>query len=114
VDYDLVYRLGVMLLDLDDPSILLYRSPNPVLEPANEWELGRDDQSWVNNVVFTCGAIAREGTKEVLDDEDEIIVYYGAADSVICAATARIAELIPEQYRQGATFAPKSRGDIQR
>jgi len=99
VDHAHVYRLGVMLLDLADPSILLYRSPNPILEPRERYEVGEAGKCWVPNVVFTCGAVPREDNKEILDAEDEVLVYYGAADSVISVATARIAELIPEEFR---------------
>jgi predicted GH43/DUF377 family glycosyl hydrolase len=99
VDYAHFYRLGVMLLDLDNPAKLLYRSPNFILEPEDECELGTDERSWVRCVVFTCGAVPRDGEKGILDADDELIVYYGAADSVICAATARIGDLIPESLR---------------
>jgi len=47
-------------------------------------------------VVFTCGAVSM-ADKEILDDNDEIIVYYGAADTVIAAATAKVSELIPRE-----------------
>ncbi|MFO8100665.1 MAG: glycosidase [Dehalococcoidia bacterium] len=97
VDYARVYRLGIMLLDLEDPSKLLYRSPNPVLEPATEMELGHK-KSWVSNVVFTCGAVPSGEVKEIFSAEDELILYYGAADSTICAATATIGSLIPAEY----------------
>jgi predicted GH43/DUF377 family glycosyl hydrolase len=99
VDYAHIYRLGVMLLDSDNPAKLLYRSPNFILEPEDEWELGQDKQSWVPRVVYTCGAVPRDGEKDILDEDDELIVYYGAADSVISAATARIGDLIPDRCR---------------
>ena len=98
VDYDHVYRLGVMLLDLDDPARLIYRSPNFVLEPGTQWELGKDSSSWVPNVVFTCGALPRDGIS-FLDADDDLIVYYGASDTVMSAATAKIGDLIPEEFR---------------
>ncbi|MBM3132240.1 MAG: glycosidase [Chloroflexi bacterium] len=100
VDHNLVYRLGVMVLDLEDPARLIYRSPNFVLEPETEWEMGGDDASWVPNVVFTCGAIPRGKDKETLDADDELIVYYGASDTVIAVATARVGDLIPEAARR--------------
>lgn len=99
VDKSTIYRLGVMLLDLHDPMKLLYRSPNFVLEPETTWELGGDDASWVPNVVFTCGAIPRDAEKPVLDANDEVIVYYGAADTVIAIASATVGDLIPEAVR---------------
>jgi predicted GH43/DUF377 family glycosyl hydrolase len=105
VDYAHIYRLGVMLLDLENPTKLLYRSPNFILEPEDEWELGKVERSWVPGVVYTCGAVPRDGEKGILDADDELIVYYGAADSVICAASARIGDLIPERFRW--TIAPE-------
>ena len=99
VDYDHVYRLGVMLLDLADPSKLKYRSPNFILEPEAQWELGKDDTSWVPNVVFTCGALPLADHIFFLSAEDEIIVYYGSADTVMSAATTKVGDLIPKEFR---------------
>ena len=75
VDQGRVYRLGVALLDLDDPSRVINRPVEPNLEPEEPWELVGD----VPNVVFTCG------TAELGDD---YLVYYGGADRVIALATA--------------------------
>ena len=97
VDYRYVYRLGVILVDLLDPHKVLYRSPNAVLEPEKDFELG-DSGAWVPNVVFTCGAVGSVD-KAVLDDNDEILVYYGAADTSIGMAKATVADLIPKKYR---------------
>jgi predicted GH43/DUF377 family glycosyl hydrolase len=96
VDYERSYRLGVLVTDLNDPSRMLYRSPNPVLEPEAEYEIGEADSRdyWVPHVVFTCGAVPALD-KEILDIEDEIIVYYGAADTVIGAAKGKIGDLVP-------------------
>jgi len=97
-DHAHVYRLGVMLLDLSDPTILIYRSPNFILEPKEKYEVGEVGKHWVPNVVFTCGAVPREANKETLDGGDEILVYYGAADSVVGVATAKIAAFIPKEF----------------
>jgi predicted GH43/DUF377 family glycosyl hydrolase len=94
VDNDNIYRLGSMLLDLKDPTKLIYRSPNCILTPEEKCEVGEKGKSWVPNVVFACGAVSKV-EKEILDAEDEILVYYGAADTVICVATAKVAELVP-------------------
>ncbi|AEE91797.1 glycosidase [Tepidanaerobacter acetatoxydans] len=99
VDKDMVYRLGVMLADLKDPGRLLYRSPNPTLSPETKCEVGEKDKCWVPNVVFTCGAVAAED-KEILDIDDEILVYYGAADTYICLATGTVGDMIPAQVRE--------------
>jgi predicted GH43/DUF377 family glycosyl hydrolase len=88
-----------MLLDLADPTTLLYRSPNHILEPREKYEVGESDSSWVPNVVFTCGAVPRDNSKKILEAEDELLVYYGAADSAISVAKAKIIDLIPEEFR---------------
>jgi len=93
IDNHLVYRLGSMLADINDPSRILYRSPNPVLSPETSYEIGEKGKSWVPNVVFTCGAVPMT-SKEILGKDDEIIVYYGAADSVLCAASGRVGDLM--------------------
>jgi predicted GH43/DUF377 family glycosyl hydrolase len=43
--------------------------------------------------------VSRDGGKEILTARDEVLIYYGAADSVIGVATARIEDLIPEEFR---------------
>ena len=77
----MTYRLGLVLLDLDDPSKIVRRHPDPILEPETDWELFGD----VPNVVFACGAILL-GT--------ELWVYYGAADTVIGVARGDVAEFL--------------------
>jgi predicted GH43/DUF377 family glycosyl hydrolase len=99
VDKNRVYRLGSMLVDLKNPERVLYRSPNPILSPETEYEIGIPGEHWVPNVVFTCGAVPAED-KEILDDDDEIIVYYGAADHYLCAASGTVGDLIPKEIRE--------------
>ncbi len=94
VDEARVYRLGVLLLDLNDPGRLLYRSPFPVLEPETPAEQG-GETGWVPNVVFTCGAVP-ETDREILDAGDGILLYYGAADSRILAARTTVGALLPQ------------------
>ena len=77
-----IYRLGAAMLDINDPTALLCRSVVPILTPREYYERVGD----VNNVVFSCGAI--------LDQGDELRIYYGAADTSICLGTARIQELM--------------------
>lgn len=81
VDQDTVYRLGVALLDLEDPSRVISRPDPFLLEPEEPWELEGD----IPNVVFTCGTAEVDGT---------LLVYYGGADRVIAIATANRDELI--------------------
>lgn len=81
IDKDGVYRLGAALLDLEDPSRVLGRHPEPILEPEEDYELRGE----VREVVFGCG---------ICEVEDKYFIYYGAADKVICGATAEKRELL--------------------
>ena len=81
VDADFRYMAGVMLLDLQDPSIVLARSKRPVLEPRESYEVVGD----VPNVVFPTGTA-------MLDNK--LYVYYGAADKVIGLATADVDDIL--------------------
>jgi beta-1,4-mannooligosaccharide/beta-1,4-mannosyl-N-acetylglucosamine phosphorylase len=77
-----IYRAGVCLLELEDPSVVIGRGDVPILSPRKEYERIGD----INNVVFASGAIVESG--------GEVKVYYGAADTSICVATGRLDELI--------------------
>ncbi len=77
-----IYRLGVMLLDRDDPKRVVARSRAAVLWPKESYERVGD----VPNVVFTCGAIP--------DPDGTVRIYYGGADTCMCVATARLDDLV--------------------
>jgi len=78
-----MYRVGLALLDLDEPTRVLRRLPSWILAPFADYERTGD----VPNVVFPSGLLHDEAS-------DEIRLYYGAADSSICLATARLRDLI--------------------
>jgi len=78
-----LYRIGLALLDLDDPSRCLMRSTKWLMGPETEYERMGD----VGDVVFPCG-------HTILDDGDTVRVYYGAADTSIGVATGSIADLL--------------------
>lgn len=78
-----VYRLGVALLDLEDPSHVIGRSAVPILSPREYYERIGD----IGNVVFSCGAVAN-------GYNGGIKVYYGAGDTCICVGTTTIDELV--------------------
>jgi len=82
-----VYRLGVCLLDLEDPGQVIHRPKEPIFEPEELWELRGD----VPNVVFSCANPVVNG---------KVYVYYGAADHVIGLATCNLDELL-EYARSG-------------
>jgi predicted GH43/DUF377 family glycosyl hydrolase len=78
----LLYRAGLALLDLDDPSMVLARSDEWVLGPEAIYERTGD----VPGVVFPTGWAE--------DDDGTVMLYYGAADSVVAMARARTEELV--------------------
>jgi predicted GH43/DUF377 family glycosyl hydrolase len=80
-DQEHVYRLGVCLLDLEDPSRLIHRPRDPIFWPEELWELRGD----VHNVVFSCANPVVSGT---------VYVYYGGGDHVIGLATCGLDELL--------------------
>ncbi len=71
------YRIGAVLLDLDDPAIVLARATDPIFEPEEQYE----KVGIVNNVVFPCGMTLRDGL---------LYIYYGSADTVIGVATIEL------------------------
>ncbi len=75
------YCLGALLLDRDDPSKVLARSEEPIMEPTAPYEL----TGFFGNVVFTNGHVV---------DGDTVTVYYGASDEVICGATLSLQEIL--------------------
>lgn len=81
VDHHNVYRAGFVLLDHNDPSVVLGRSVEPALEPETPWEVkGR-----VPRVIFPSGMILRG---------DQLLVYYGAADTVVGVARGSLKEIL--------------------
>src|SRR5439155_17464695 len=93
-----VYRVGLALLDLEEPTRVRRRLPAWVLAPLAPYERTGD----VPNVVFPCGLLHDTGS-------DELRLYYGAADSSICLATARlrdVLEALRDNGRGGAEGSP--------
>jgi predicted GH43/DUF377 family glycosyl hydrolase len=78
-----IYRLGLALLDADRPQRVLARSSEWIFGPREPYELSGD----VPAVVFPCGWT-------LADDGDTLRLYYGAADTSICLATASLAALL--------------------
>jgi len=74
------YKLGAMLLDLDDPTKILFRSSAPILEPE-EWY----ENQGKPGVVYTCGAVIAG---------ENLIVYYGGGDKHIAIARANVKEFL--------------------
>jgi beta-1,4-mannooligosaccharide/beta-1,4-mannosyl-N-acetylglucosamine phosphorylase len=76
------YYLGVMLLDLEDPSKIIAAPKQMILAPEKDYEcIGQTP-----NVVFTCGAVEM--------DDGRLNVYYGGADTRVCLAQTSVDELV--------------------
>ena len=75
------YCLGALLFDLKDPSRVIGRSIDPIMEPLAKYE----QTGFFGNVVFTNGQIV---------DDDTLTIYYGASDEVICMANFSISEIL--------------------
>jgi predicted GH43/DUF377 family glycosyl hydrolase len=77
-----IYRIGTVMLDLDNPLKIINRNEESILSPREGYERIGD----VGNVVFACGAI--------LEDNGELKVYYGGADTHLCVATTDFENLL--------------------
>jgi beta-1,2-mannobiose phosphorylase / 1,2-beta-oligomannan phosphorylase len=77
-----VYRLGVALHDLEDPAKLVGVSDSWILQPEDPWEV----TGYVHNVVFTCGAVP--------EPDGTVKLYWGGADTVMCAGEANLSDLV--------------------
>jgi len=77
-----IYKLGVVLLDLENPRIVLGKSKSPILSPQEDYERVGD----VGNVIFTNGWIR--------EDNDDIKIYYSGADMNICIAETNVNYLL--------------------
>jgi predicted GH43/DUF377 family glycosyl hydrolase len=78
-----LYRVGAALLDLDEPTRVIGRSPNWILGPSEVYERTGD----VPNAVFPCGLTHAP-------ESGGLQLYYGAADTSICVATAMLDEVL--------------------
>jgi predicted GH43/DUF377 family glycosyl hydrolase len=81
-DTDDKYSLAVALLDLKDPSKVIARSKKPLMYPEADYEV----KGFYGNVVFSCGAVAK--------DNGEVIIYYGASDEMMAAARTTIDKIM--------------------
>ena len=87
-----LYRIGAALLDLDRPHRLMARARRWLLAPREPYERTGD----ADNVIFPCGGFVRG---------EELWVYYGAADSSICLARARISDILSVVQQEPVTKA---------
>jgi predicted GH43/DUF377 family glycosyl hydrolase len=81
-----IYRIGLVLLDLENPAKLIKQGESPILSPREHYERVGD----IPNVCFACGA--------VISDNGQMKIYYGGADTCICIATTTLDELLTEGF----------------
>lgn len=74
------YQVGAMLLDLEDPTKILYQSAAPILSPT-EWY----ENEWKAGVVYASGACVFN---------DELLVYYGGGDKYVAAAKMNLKKFL--------------------
>jgi len=74
------YKLGTMLLDLNNPQKVLYRSKYPILEP-DEWY----ENDWKPGIIYASGAVVKG---------DTLFIYYGGGDKHIGVAYTKLDDFI--------------------
>lgn len=74
------YCLGAALFDLDDPTKLIARSTEPIIQPEEDYEL----HGFFDNVIFNCGVLFEDGI---------VKIYYGAADVCMCYGEVALEEI---------------------
>jgi predicted GH43/DUF377 family glycosyl hydrolase len=81
VDQNERYCMGALLLDINDPSKIIARSGEPILQPTTEYET----KGFFGNVVFSCGVILKDGI---------ISMYYGVSDDSIAYAQFQLKDIL--------------------
>lgn len=77
------YHASAALLDRDNPLKEISRLPEPLISPTEKWE----KEGIVNNIIFPTGAIVKN---------DDLFIYYGAADERVAVARISFNELMRE------------------
>ncbi len=88
------YKLWAMILDLKNPTKILYNSNRPILEP----DLWYENEGYKSGVVYSCGAVIKNR---------QLFVYYGGADKVSCVATASLDKFLKELVHSGGALIKK-------
>jgi predicted GH43/DUF377 family glycosyl hydrolase len=89
------YKVGALLLDLKDPTKVLYRSSRPVLEP-DEWY----ENDYKPGIIYASGAVVKDGT---------LFLYYGGGDKRIAVAYAKLDDFLRKlKNKEHAVFSKKT------
>ena len=81
------YGIGAMLLDRDDPTVVLGSLAEPLLTPTAD-----EREGYVPNVVYSCGSMIHG---------DTLVLPYGCSDSSIRVALVDLGGLLDALRRQG-------------
>ncbi len=81
VGTDKIYRLGALLLDLENPAKVLHRSPDWIMQAETDYEI----EGYYRGVCFPCGKVVIGKTLKV---------YYGGADKYVALATCELEEIV--------------------
>ena len=92
-----IYRAGIMLCDLNDPTKILAKPDKPLISPEEWYE---KNPEYRDNIIFPTGVI--------VEPDRSVKIYYGASDNCICVAESTIDELLdfclnPEPYQHPIT-----------
>lgn len=90
------YKIGAMLLDLYDPSKVICRLKEPILEPDEAYE----NNGFKSGVIYASGAVVKNKT---------LFLYYGASDNYVCVAYAGFDEFVESLRKE---VKPKLRRKI--
>lgn len=82
------YKLGAMLLDLEDPTHIRARATAPLLEPDMWYE-----NDWKPGIIYVCGALVKDKT---------LFLYYGGGDKYVCVASAPLETFLEQLQYEGA------------
>ena len=72
-----------MILDYKNPTKILYKSTFPIIEPDQKYE----NEGCKGGIVYTCGATIKD---------DNLILYYGGADTVVCVASCNLKKFVQQ------------------
>jgi predicted GH43/DUF377 family glycosyl hydrolase len=81
ISWSATYRVGALLLDLKNPTVVKARTATPIFEPIEEYER----KGIVGNVVFPCGLVKKGET---------LHMYYGGGDFVTGVATMKVSDIL--------------------
>jgi len=93
------YKIGAMLLDINDPKKVISRTSSPIIEPVEKYE----NEGFKAGVAYPCGAVAFN---------NKLHVYYGGADTVVCAASTDLDRFLYEMKHDREPVLRRAQGTL--